>query len=232
MSGCLKSIGASTCRGRLQSFLANAAPYRNNRQTPSVYLKCAYVNDRGHAYDDVSAGHRKESHLKKLPYDLGIRTASKRKCWPLGPWKWSALVSAIIVCMGQITVPMALADSTTSLRQAVASTREGMTCPLTYNSVVEQVADIINRSTDDYLNQTATKVPILDPLEGLKELGHPSTKAYLLQGADKSQVLAIKGALLEGYAAIPDCSYSEFGVSMRQNAQSGFFITAVVLAGN
>jgi hypothetical protein len=156
----------------------------------------------------------------------------ERKCWRRSPRTWSAVVSAMIVAAGQTAAPVALADSTTDLRQAVSSGREGLPCsPLEYNPVAEQVADIINRSTDSYLNQTATRVPILDPLEGLKELGHPSAKAYLLQGANKTESLAIKGALLEGYAAIPDCSYTEFGVSMRQNTQTGFFIAAVVLAG-
>ncbi|MCV7323032.1 hypothetical protein H7K01_00090 [Mycobacterium intracellulare subsp. chimaera] len=100
-----------------------------------------------------------------------------------------------------------------------------------YNAVAEHVAEIINRSTDDYLNQVATRVPITDPLEGLKDLGYEGTKAYLLQGANESDANAIKGALLQGYAAIPDCSYTDFGVSLRRNERTGYILASVVLAG-
>ena len=114
----------------------------------------------------------------------------------------------------------------------MASARSGTSCgSLRYNQVVEQVAQIINRSTDDYLNHAATRVPILDPLEGLKDLGYGGTKAHLLQGAGKSDAVAIHGALLQGYGAIPDCSYTDFGLSMRRNETTGYNLASVVLAG-
>jgi hypothetical protein len=127
--------------------------------------------------------------------------------------------------------PAAHADATTALKEAVTAARGGAACPLRSDPLVDQIADIVNKSTDEYLNQTATRVPIVDAQEGLKQLGYPGTKAYLLQGADKTDVLAIKGALLEGYDALPDCSYTDFGVSVKRNSATGFSLTAVVLAG-
>jgi hypothetical protein len=151
-----------------------------------------------------------------------------REC---GPWMASALVIVIVLSAGLSLAPSALADPAANLRDAVTSARSGTSCgPLRYNPVVQQVAEVINRSTDDYLNHAATRVPILDPLEGLKDLGYRGTKAYLLQGADRSDALAIKGALLEGYAAIPDCSYTDFGVSMRRNETTGYNLASSVLA--
>lgn len=129
--------------------------------------------------------------------------------------------------------PSALADSAANFKDAVASARGETACgPLRYNTVVEQAAEVINRSTDDYLNHVATQVPIDSPLEGLKDLGYHGTKAILLRGNSVSEALAIKGALLEGYVAIPDCSYIDFGSSVRRNEATGYFLTSLVLAGH
>ncbi|ORA10372.1 hypothetical protein [Mycobacterium arosiense] len=142
-----------------------------------------------------------------------------------------AIVTVVPACI--VLAPAAVADQVAAtFRDAVASLRSGTSCgPLQDNSAAEQAADIINRSTDAYLNHTATHVPISDPLPGLKDLGYPGNKAVLLQGAHKNPADAIKGALLEGHAAIPDCSYTDFGVSMFQNETSGYNLTAAVLAG-
>lgn len=164
-----------------------------------------------------------------IPPDSHMSAPILREC---GPWMASALVIVMVLSTGLSLAPSALADPTANLRNAVASARGGTSCgPLRYNPVVEQAAEVINRSTDDYLNHTATRIPILDPLEGLKDLGYGGTKAYLLQGADRSDALAIKGALLEGYAAIPDCSYTDFGVSARRNETTGYNLVSSVLAG-
>lgn len=114
----------------------------------------------------------------------------------------------------------------------MASARRASSCgQLRYDAVAERVAEVINKSTDDYINHTATQIPISDPLPGLKDLGYGGKTTALLQGAAKTEGDAIKGALLEGYAAIPDCSYTDFGVSMRQNAPTGYTLASVVLAG-
>jgi len=138
----------------------------------------------------------------------------------------------VTVLAGEFSfAPSALADPAGNLRDALASARRGTSCgPLRYNPVVEQVTQIIIRSTDTYLNRAATRVPTADPLEGLKDLGCGGTKAYLLQGADKSESVAIKGALLEGYATIPDCSCTDFGVSMLRNEATGYNSTGYNLA--
>ena len=152
------------------------------------------------------------------PSRRGLRTA----------WALTALTA---FSTGVFLAPCAVADAATNLRDAVASARSGASCgPLQYNDVVGHVADIINKSTDDYLDQTATRVPISDPLQGLKDLGYGGSKAYLLQGANESDAIAIKAALLEGDDAIPDCSYTNFGVSMRRNDATGYALAVVVLA--
>ncbi|QLL10536.1 hypothetical protein H0P51_27695 [Mycobacterium vicinigordonae] len=111
--------------------------------------------------------------------------------------------------------------------------RAGTSCPpLRDNAIVEEAADIVNRSTDDYINHAATHVPIDDPLPGLKDLGYGGNKAFRLQGSHKNAADALKGVLLEGYKTIPDCSYKDFGVSVRQNETNGYTLITVILAGD
>ena len=146
----------------------------------------------------------------------------------------SVVVIVTILSTGVLLAPSAFADpmANSNIRNAVASARSGTSCgPLRYNSVVAQVAEIINRSTDDYLNHTATQEPPEDPQPGLQDLGYGGNKSKLLAGAGKNEADAIKGALIEGYAAIPDCSYTDFGVSMRRNESRGYDLSSVVLAG-
>lgn len=149
-----------------------------------------------------------------------------------GPTIGSTLVIMTVVSASVALAPPTLADQVATFKDAVASLRSGTSCPpLHYNPIVEQAADIINRSTDAYLNHTATHVPIADPLPGLKDLGYRGNKATLLQGAHKNPSDAIKGAILQGHAAIPDCSYTDYGVSMFRNDKSGYNLTSAVLAG-
>lgn len=153
----------------------------------------------------------------------------------------AVLMVAPGLVMGLVLAAPAAADSAADLRDAIASARSETSCgPLNYHPTVEQAAGVFNQMTDDYLNHTATRVQnrdttpgsIPDPLPGLKNLGYGGTKAYLLQGAQKSEVRAIKGALLEGYASnkISDCSFTDFGVDMRRNQRTGYDLAAVVLA--
>jgi hypothetical protein len=149
-----------------------------------------------------------------------------------GQWLALAVVIPTVLSVDVSLAPSALADSVAIFRTAVASARNGTSCgPLRYDSLVEQAAEIINRSTDDYVSQRATQVPITDPLPGLKDLGYTGKKAKLLLGAAKNEADAIKGALIQGYAAIPDCSYKDFGVSIRRNEPTGYFLTSSILAG-
>lgn len=157
----------------------------------------------------------------------------------------SLRVNCLVVASGFVTglvlAPPAQADPAVDLREAIVSARSETLCgPLSYHSTVEQAAGVFNQMTDDYLSHTATRVQnkdtapgsIPDPLPGLKNLGYGGTKAYLLQGAQKSEARAIKATLLQGYAtsAISDCAYTDFGVDMRRNHRTGYDLAAVVLA--
>lgn len=144
----------------------------------------------------------------------------------------ASVVVIVTVCTSVLLAPSALADSVADLRDGLASARAGTSCgPLRSDPVVEQVAEKINQSTEDYLNHTATRVPIEDPLPGLKILGYGGSKAKALQGAGRTEANAIKGLLLEGYDKIPDCSYTNYGANMRRNERTDWYLAAVVLAG-
>jgi len=167
-----------------------------------------------------------------------------------GHWIASVMVILAVVSAGICQAPSALADPVATFRNAVASARGGSSCgPLRYNSIVEQAADISLRSLQDYAKHTATRVPVEDPLPGLKDLGYPGAKAKLLSGAAKNDADAIKGALLEGSVppassidtpkpisshppALTDCSYTDFGVSMRRDETTDYYLSALVLAGS
>lgn len=135
-----------------------------------------------------------------------------------------------LAVMGAVFTPSAVADPAPEFKEAVAAARGGQ-CALRYDPIVEHVAEIVNRSSDDYISQKARHVPADDPLPILKDLGGKAGKTYLLQGAAPNDGAAIKGALLEGHTAIPDCSYTDFGVSLLRNADTGESLAVAVLAG-
>lgn len=151
------------------------------------------------------------------------------------------LVTVTIFPAGLALAPAAPADPVADVRDAIVSARSETSCaPLRYDPIVEHAAEVFNRMTDDYLDHTATRVQnkdtrpgsIPDPLPGLKDLGYAGTKAVLLQGAHHGDALAIKGALLQGYASgnISDCSFTDFGADMRRNERTGYNVVSVVLA--
>ncbi len=153
----------------------------------------------------------------------------------------SALLGTVFLAWGLLVPDSAVADPENNLRDAMASARSDTACqPLRFNPLLGQAAEVFNRLTDEYLAHTATRVPTaneapgepVDPLPGLKDLGYNATKGYVLQGANKNEALAIKGVLLEGHAyrAIADCSYTDFGASVRQNERTGYILASVVLA--
>ena len=125
--------------------------------------------------------------------------------------------------------PMAAADSTESLRQAVAAARPAA-CPVRSDPVIDQAARGINETTDRWINNAARAVPQTDALPVLKDLGYGGTQASNLSGAAKSDVLAIKATLIQGFKLLPDCSYKDFGVSTLYNAKKDMILTTVVLA--
>lgn len=151
------------------------------------------------------------------------------------------LVTVTVFSAGLALAPPAPADPVADVREAIMTARGETSCaPLRYDPLVEQAAEVFNRMSDDYLDHTATRVQnkdtrpgsIPDPLPGLKDLGYAGTKAYLLQGAHHSDALAIKGAVLQGYASrkISDCSFTDFGADMRRNERTGYNVVSVILA--
>jgi hypothetical protein len=135
----------------------------------------------------------------------------------------------------------AAADSTDTFRHAVTSARGATSCPaLRSDPLVQQVSEIALRSTDAYLDHDARAVPISNPLPGipvlsplqvLNDRGSRAKKAKLLQGAGHTESDAIDFILISGFDSIPDCSYTDYGLSMSHNKTSGYFLTAMVLAG-
>ena len=150
---------------------------------------------------------------------------------------WRRSIPAVAVCAllisgGMAVAPSALADSVSRLQDAMATARAGTSCqPLNYNPVVGKAAAIINRSTDDYIDHISTYQPITDPMPGLKDLGYGGNKAALLQGGLSNEADAIKGALLQGHAAISDCSYTDLGMDVRRNEATDNLLVVYLLAG-
>jgi len=132
--------------------------------------------------------------------------------------------------VGVSMAPLAVADSTDSLRAAVAAARGTACGPLRSNPVVDQAAEAVNGTTDKWINNASRADPETDALSVLKDLGYGGSKAAILSGAAGNDGDAIKAALLQGYAKIPDCSYADFGVSALYNAKKDLILTTVILA--
>jgi hypothetical protein len=135
------------------------------------------------------------------------------------------------VAAGGSLAPSAMADSASDLRAAVMSLRQSSCGALRSEPVVEQVAANVNQSTDLWIDHTAHAVPVPDPLPVLKDLGYAGNKATMIVSAGQTEADAIKGLLLQGYAKIPDCSYTDYGASFLQNQTSGYFLATLVMAG-
>jgi len=142
----------------------------------------------------------------------------------------AAAIGSAVAVLGS-PMPSAVADPVASLRAAVLQAR-GQSCgELRSDPLVEQAAQNVNRSTDEWLSFTARAVPVPDPLPLLHDLGYDGGKATMVLGAGNTEADAIKGLLLQGFDKIPDCAYTDYGVSVVKNETSGYFLTALVLAG-
>jgi hypothetical protein len=126
--------------------------------------------------------------------------------------------------------PSAVAQPSGSLRDAVVAARGASCAPLRSDPVVDQAAEDINGTTDKWLNHAARATPETNALAVLQDLGYRGTKAAILLGAGVTDVNAIKATLLQGYLKIPDCSYTDFGVSTLHNKTKDMILTTVVLA--
>lgn len=141
-------------------------------------------------------------------------------------------LTIVLVIIGVVMAPSAVADSdsTDSLRAAVAAARPAACGPLRSDPVIDQAARGINETTDRWINNAARAVPETDALRVLKDLGYGGSKASILSGAASSADKAIKATIIQGFKALPDCSYTDFGVSTLYNAKKDMILTTVVLA--
>ena len=69
-----------------------------------------------------------------------------------------------------------------------------------------------------------------DAVPILKDLGYPASKAKILSGSAHTAGDSIKATLLQGFADLPDCSYTDFGVATTYNAKKDVVLVTVVLA--
>jgi len=127
--------------------------------------------------------------------------------------------------------PSAVADSSDTLRAALLAARGASCGPLRSDPLVEKTAAEVNASNDKWLNHEARVVPEPDALPRLKDLGYGGSKAAILLGAGATDANSIKALLLQGYLKIPDCSYTDYGVSALHNTSKDMILTVVVLAG-
>jgi hypothetical protein len=141
-----------------------------------------------------------------------------------------SLVATALTVVSVAVAPSAVADSTDSLRAAVVAARASACAPLRSNPVVDQAAAEINVTTDRWINFASRAVPESDPMAPLKDLGFGGSKATTLSGAATTDGNAIKATILQGFAKIPDCSYTDFGVNALYNPKKDMILTTVVLA--
>ncbi|MDO3402714.1 hypothetical protein QWI29_21960 [Mycolicibacterium neoaurum] len=133
--------------------------------------------------------------------------------------------------VGVVGAPSASADTTESLRAAVAAARGGACGPLRSDPVIDRAAVEINATTDRWINNAARVVPETDAMLLLRDFGYGGSASAILSSAAKTDGDAVKAALLQGYNKIPDCSFKDFGVSTLYNAKKQLVLATVVLAG-
>lgn len=143
-----------------------------------------------------------------------------------------ASTAAVVTIVGASVslAPTAAANSTQSLRAAVIAARPAC-APLRSDPLVEQAAEIVNRSTDKWVEHTGRAVPVPEPLPILRDLGYGGDRAVQIEGAGDTDAQAIAGLLIIGSDILPDCSYSDYGASVLQNQRTGRYLTTVVMAG-
>lgn len=143
----------------------------------------------------------------------------------------SAGVGMTMIVTSSWLAPSAAADTADALRSAVLQTRSASCGPLRSDPIVEQAAAEINRSTDVWLDEDGRVPPPDTPLPILESLNYGGGSAVQFQGAATTEADAIKGLLLQGYLAIPDCAYTDYGVNVVRNHTTNYFLTQLVLAG-
>ena len=141
--------------------------------------------------------------------------------------------AAVAFAASAVVASPVSADPLASLTNVVDTIRGASGCPaLQADPLVMRVAEMAARATSDYIHHRTAAVPFDgDAMPALKTLGYPGGKAMLMQGYGDNEIKAVHGLALlaRDAAAIPNCAYTQYGVSALQD--EGDFFTAVLLAG-
>ncbi|MDT5000775.1 MAG: hypothetical protein QOK12_2880 [Mycobacterium sp.] len=139
-------------------------------------------------------------------------------------------VSLLGAVAATVTAPAATADPLSSLTSAVDTIRGASSCPpLQPDPLVQRAAEMAMKATSDYISHRSAAVPFTDPMPALKTIGYTGGKALLLSGYGADETDAIHGLVLQGRELIPDCAYTQYGVSAARDG-GGFNLASVVLA--
>jgi hypothetical protein len=139
-------------------------------------------------------------------------------------------ISLLSVAATMITAPAATADALSGLTSAVDTIRSASSCPpLQSDPLVQRASQMAMQATSDYISHRSAAVPFTDPMPALKTIGYTGGKALLLSGYGSNETDAIHGLVLQGRELIPDCSYTQYGVSAARDG-GGFNLASVVLA--
>ncbi|BCO39286.1 hypothetical protein MINTM001_04250 [Mycobacterium paraintracellulare] len=101
--------------------------------------------------------------------------------------------------------------------------------------MLNDVAQRANGETQSYIEHTARFEPFEDPMPVLHDLGYKAGKAKLIPGYADIEAKAIRGVIVHGWQAIPDCTYTKYGVNVLDNPEGmhgGYVLAALVLAGD
>jgi hypothetical protein len=142
-------------------------------------------------------------------------------------------VAAVALTVANVaSAPVASADATDSLRGAAAAARPPACGPIRSDPLIDQVAAEINDSTDRWINFASRAVPEGDAMPLLQDLGYVgASKAKILSGSATDAGSSIKGALLQGFAILPDCSMTAYGVATKYNTRKDVVLVTAVLVG-
>jgi hypothetical protein len=170
--------------------------------------------------------------------DERLRPLGARRIGRILGIAWIFAAPAVVVIS---VAPTSAADATANLKDAVESAHGG--CPaLQSNPVLNDMARRVNLSQDSYILFRARSQPVGAPkgdiLPALHQLGYNADKAKTLFGYGDPEISgygdveakAIYGAILEGYEALPDCTYKKYGVDVLANESKGYALATVILA--
>jgi hypothetical protein len=139
-------------------------------------------------------------------------------------------ISALGVATATVMAPPVMADPGSTLTSAVDTVRSASQCPpLQSDPLVERAAQMATQTTSDYISHRSAAVPFTDPMPALKTIGYTGKTALLVSGYGTSEADAVHGVLLEGRELIPNCSYTQYGVSATRD-DGGFNLASLVLA--